>query len=1002
MAHDAIQMKGIFTDKSVNMADTMVNEDNGHVKDGNHNAKDRWGKLKSAMSNANTLQIKKTRRVRRDDSFLRKFSTRPQFENSISESEQLSGSIHSDNKKHIAVKPFVVHPSGDVMFYWLGAVTLAVLYNLWTCIARQAFHEIQKRHVLIWLCLDGVADFVYLLDIGVQFRTGFLHQGLIVYDYKKLCKNYINNKCFIIDIVSLVPLDLLQFYIGIQPMLRFPRFLKVYRSIRFMHMYESRTGYPNLLRVANLSHILFLGSHWFAAFYYLISEAEDFQEGWAYPKPEGVYAHVTRKYLASLYWSTLTLTTIGDLPPPDTNWQYTFVIVSYLIGVFIFATIVGQVGSVITNRNASRQEFERLLDGAKFYMQMHNVPSDLQKRVQRWYDYVWTRGRLNCHDINSLGLLPDKLKTELALHVNLGTLRKVTIFQKCKPEFLHDLMLKMKAYIFTPEDLICRRGEVAREMFIIVDGVVEIMGDKGTVLTQMSSGDFFGEIGILNLNDGVNRRTADVRSVGYSELFVLSREDVLGALKEHPDAEVIIREYGHRRLKETEKHRQQARSAPGSPDLVQVNGTTNKIHSKTDMSSRKYLNKLKKMPPGVRKFFSLKSRCFSKASHYTQNGKWAYHSSIKNAFYGETSNRGVDNLNRGQKPAGPLDIEQDREQNDVTKSKPPCSPKIADLVLSIFNKTRRRSGYSSVETDDNDNEAIEKERHSNPMTNSAEDYTGPLANSFSQEKRSLSNITNSRNLSFNSKTNRDFSKKSSPVSSAPSIILTQDTDDTSSSESDEEIPRAPSTQFNHPKRSYARNSIPCAMPVDSCDRNTPTMSPRKYSIPPRLDLPIDVHPFRRGSVHNTSDIQLCLEGLKFHIENRLDLLEASCKDTKLLLKKSMAAQEQFMTLIMNSIKTEKNTVSGSPSYKVLPDHNEMRRSQDLAEHVEKQSIKTNEEDASCNRPTADKYAITYNESGDGFSTVHNIQCRIKKIDSSNNDDPYKSGNSASELYITHL
>ena len=29
--------------------------------------------------------------------------------------------------------------------------------------------------------------------------------------------------------------------------------------------------------------------------------------------------------------------------------------------------------------------------------------------------------------------------------------------------------------------------------------------DKGTVLTQMSSGDFFGEIGILNLNDGVNR-----------------------------------------------------------------------------------------------------------------------------------------------------------------------------------------------------------------------------------------------------------------------------------------------------------------------------------------------------------------------------------------------------------------------------------------------------------------------------------------------------------------
>lgn len=52
---------------------------------------------------------------------------------------------------------------------------------------------------------------------------------------------------------------------------------------------------------------------------------------------------------------------------------------------------------------------------------------------------------------------------------------QVTIFQECQPEFLHDLVLKMRAYIFTPGDLICRQGEVAREMFIIADGLVEII-----------------------------------------------------------------------------------------------------------------------------------------------------------------------------------------------------------------------------------------------------------------------------------------------------------------------------------------------------------------------------------------------------------------------------------------------------------------------------------------------------------------------------------------------
>ncbi|XP_036369310.1 serine-rich adhesin for platelets-like isoform X1 [Octopus sinensis] len=364
-------------------------------------------------------------------------------------------------------------------------------------------------------------------------------------------------------------------------------------------MLESRTPYPNLFRVANLTHILFLGAHWFAAFFYLISEAENFVGDWTYPQPVGEYSSVTRKYLYSLFWSTLTLTTIGDLPPPTTNWEYVFVIVSYLIGVFIFATIVGQVGNVITNRNASRQEFEKLLDGAKFYMQSHNVPKELQKRVQRWYDYVWSRGRMNGSlDISSLGMLPDKLKTELALNVNLDTLKKVTIFQECQPEFLHDLVLKMKAHIFTPGDLICRRGEVAREMFIIADGVVEIISDRGTVLTSMSSGDFFGEIGILNLHGGINRRTADVRSLGYSELFVLSREDVLAALKDQPDAELIIREYGQKRLKEIEAHNKKMsdpESMPGtkakspSPNSLQVEPSKTGRSSKMSSSERNIL-----------------------------------------------------------------------------------------------------------------------------------------------------------------------------------------------------------------------------------------------------------------------------------------------------------------------------------------------------------------------------------------------------------------------------
>lgn len=58
----------------------------------------------------------------------------------------------------------------------------------------------------------------------------------------------------------------------------------------------------------------------------------------------------------------------------------------------------------------------------------------------------------------------------------------------------------------------------------------------------------------LNRNLGKTfRRTADVRSVGYSELFSLSREDVLAAMKDYPEAQEILQNLGRKRLMEAQR-----------------------------------------------------------------------------------------------------------------------------------------------------------------------------------------------------------------------------------------------------------------------------------------------------------------------------------------------------------------------------------------------------------------------------------------------------------------
>ncbi|GIY44902.1 hypothetical protein CDAR_241191 [Caerostris darwini] len=51
------------------------------------------------------------------------------------------------------------------------------------------------------------------------------------------------------------------------------------------------------------------------------------------------------------------------------------------------------------------------------------------------------------------------------------------------------------------------------------------------------------------LSSFFNRRTADVRSIGYSELLCLSRRDLMSALVEYPEAKSVLEDQAKKRMK---------------------------------------------------------------------------------------------------------------------------------------------------------------------------------------------------------------------------------------------------------------------------------------------------------------------------------------------------------------------------------------------------------------------------------------------------------------------
>uniref|UniRef100_A0A8D0FFR5 Cyclic nucleotide gated channel subunit alpha 2 n=1 Tax=Strix occidentalis caurina TaxID=311401 RepID=A0A8D0FFR5_STROC len=412
---------------------------------------------------------------------------------------------------------FVVDPAGDWYYRWLAVIAVPVLYNWCLLVA-----SLQKR---------------------------FLEQGLLVKDLKKLRDNYIHTLQFKLDVLSIMPTDLAYFAVGLHcPELRFNRLLRFSRMFEFFDRTETRTSHPNIFRISNLVLYILVIIHWNACIYYAISKAIGFGEDtWVYPNitdPE--YGYLTREYVYCLYWSTLTLTTIGETPPPVRDEEYLFVIFDFLIGVLIFATIVGNVGSMISNMNATRAEFQAKVDAIKHYMQFRKVSKDMETKVIKWFDYLWTNKKA-VDEREVLKNLPDKLRAEIAINVHLETLKKVRIFQDCEAGLLVELVLKLRLQVFSPGDYICRKGDIGKEMYIIKEGKLAVVADDGmTQYALLTAGGCFGEISILNIKGSKmgNRRTANIRSLGYSDLFCLSKEDLMEAVAEYPDAKRVLEERG--------------------------------------------------------------------------------------------------------------------------------------------------------------------------------------------------------------------------------------------------------------------------------------------------------------------------------------------------------------------------------------------------------------------------------------------------------------------------
>ncbi|CAD5218087.1 unnamed protein product [Bursaphelenchus okinawaensis] len=448
------------------------------------------------------------------------------------------------------------------VFYWDIVIFFVNMYNLFS-IPFPAFDDVFTYHYNLWMSFNIIADIIFLVDIPARCFVSTYVDGLIERNIKIIAKQYIKSADFILDIVSVLPTDaVIQKYRYLH-MIRIFTLAKTYRVYYFLNRVQMHTNWPNVIVMAKVIIPIVFIFHWNACGYFALSlyfEVDDSEtNNWpfAFTKimdpvvsecndmPWSLQCDLENKILSienttdylkiSFYWSSMTITTLGEQPEPDNNTENMYEVVNTVIGILIFGAIMGSVAEIVKNANRVNRELKSNQDLAKIYMQNRRVEESVQKKVFGYFDFTigeqWV-----FDDPTRDSLLTTALQHEIQTQVLSKYLRNMALFTDSTDVFLQELIMHFHTQLYGPNDCLCTTGDICREVFIVETGfLIEI--SKNEIIRKLKKGDVFGELNMIYQPEHrhEDRRSTTLISVGFSEVYVLPVEKFRKLLKDFPD-----------------------------------------------------------------------------------------------------------------------------------------------------------------------------------------------------------------------------------------------------------------------------------------------------------------------------------------------------------------------------------------------------------------------------------------------------------------------------------
>mmetsp|Transcript_18439 Transcript_18439/g.39934 ORF Transcript_18439/g.39934 Transcript_18439/m.39934 type:complete len:750 (-) Transcript_18439:98-2347(-) len=470
---------------------------------------------------------------------------------------QRKGTFYVPNKKPwYIILPHNKYRTGwDIFMAWLLSI-LAFYIPFRVCFYFDSADS--DRKAIFWIELG--ADCLFVIDIVLNFLTAYgdPKTKIMIVDPKKIAKRYLTG-FFFVDVIATFPFGLVLSHqslgltnkfgkFGRLPkLLKFLRAAKLLKLVRLQHFisrlemeYNIHHGVTRMIKVISL---VFLVTHVVACAFYLIglSGGTDLDDGgWMY-RFEFNEKPVAARYVASLYWSFSTLTTVGygDISA-RTAQEQAFSMAMMLVGVSWYAICVSSMSAIMSTFDAQNKAIRDKMLSVNSFIRAAKLPPPLAHRIRSYFEFRSTQKAfaMNSHyDADELlEEVGSALRTEILLHLERDLIEKIPFFDGKVPQFVADSISMLQPMVFQVGDIIVREGSQADEMYFLISGRAAVFSGETEVLT-IDAGSYFGEVGCIL--GGIRR--ASIKALSVVELQALSRRNLNILLNEYPEVAVELK-----------------------------------------------------------------------------------------------------------------------------------------------------------------------------------------------------------------------------------------------------------------------------------------------------------------------------------------------------------------------------------------------------------------------------------------------------------------------------